>query len=595
MGDYVEEFVAFLGWEVDDKELKEFKNQVNKIGQTIKRVSLVVAAFAGTFSVLTLMTNRATGATTALARAVGVSSEFLEAMGQIVKPLGFDFENVADLIEEMNNKIGESTGLGEPMIAVAESVKILGLDFKKLKDLAPEDQFVRIMEAAENLEDQQQAVSAVDMLMGGEANRVLGFLRSQDEGMLALIKRRMQLNMLNDRGRAGAERFNKTVGEISGVLDSVKAQFFGLIGEGLAPMLEMYTDWVAANNEIIKAKIEEWATAVGRALRWLISQFKWFISMAMEVIDALGGVQNAFKLASLAIGAMLGARTILAFIKFIKFMKATGSAALLMNAKIALIPVLIAGIIAFFALLGEDLYMFFTGGESALGKLGETIANFVHNNVTPTIANFLGMTVEEFDAAFLAVTETIFKFFAVDIPNAHDAATSAIADFAWMITEFLITDLPYALERSYDAFIQFFINLGKGLVSAGHSIINFFTGLAKGFVTFVSSIPDKLLTIIRETVSSITAELADIPLIGDLVHTPAAGGANPQPSSGARLASSVAKTTNSSSTTSNTSAPNITINQQPGQSGQSLAKDVTIEIEKAFARAVKVNSSGIEN
>ena len=152
-GNYIEEFVAFLGWEVDATELEEFQNQVEDIGGMLKKAALAVAGVTSAMAALTVIVNKTTGANIALAKSVGVSAEFLEAMGGVVRPLGFEMENVVDLVEEMNNKIGESAGLGQPISGVTDSLKILGLEFKSLKELAPEDQFIQILDAAKNLED----------------------------------------------------------------------------------------------------------------------------------------------------------------------------------------------------------------------------------------------------------------------------------------------------------------------------------------------------------------------------------------------------------------------------------------------------------
>lgn len=653
MANYVEEFVAFLGWEVDDTELEGFQKQISGLGDMLKKATAVVVGAAGALTALTAVINQATAANIAMAKSVGVSSDFLENMGNIVKPLGFDVEHVTDLVEEMNNKIGESVGLGIPISGVADATKILGLEFKTLRELAPEDQFIAILDAAKNLENQQAAVSAVDILMGGEANKILGFLREQDEGLLQLIERQMKLNLLTEAGRAGAERFNNTFGEMKTIIGSAKAEFFGLLGDALAPLIEKYRDWVMANNALIKSKIAEWADRLGRAVSWVINVFTWFIGKVDSVVTALGGLEHVLSLVAVGMIAAFGAKTILAIGTFIKFMKLAGTEALIMNAKAMLIPLAIAAIIALFLLLGEDLYQFFTGGESALGKIGEKIAGFVHSDIRPGIANFLGMSPEELDMAFLKVIDGMVWFWEQIVADAEWAIDKMVSVISWLIdaavewvgrvVEFwsFMSDMAGEMRLIWSAvgqtildwfssiidtignFINFIIasfwealaswgEFGKSLndffTGMADEIYDYFAGIANAFVAFVTSLPAKLIAFVRDSVSGVTDIIKELPLVGSLfgdddgpigsIPQSSLGALSttraPQASAGAKAA---AATINNSAqsvsrTTSQSNVFNVT--QQPGESGERLAERVASELQKASARAVSINDSGIE-
>ena len=626
MGDYVEEFVAFLGWEVDASELKEFKKQVDGVGDMLKTASKVIIGAAGALATLTAIVNTTTAANMALAKSVGVSSEFLESMGGVVRPLGFEMENVVDLVEEMNNKIGESIGMGVPISGVADATKILGLEFKSLKDLAPEDQFIAILDAAKNLENQQAAVSAVDILMGGEANKILGFLRAQDDGLLELIERQMKLNLLTDQGRKGAERFNTVFGEFSMIANTAKAEFFGLLGDVLAPLLEKYSDWVVANNELIGSKISEWANTLGRSVSWVITQFTWFIGKIGNVVERLGGLENTLKLVGITMLAVFGAKTVMMINTFIKLMRAAGTEALLMNIKAALIPATIAAIIVLFALIGEDLYQFFTGGESALGKIGEKISNFLHTNVKPAVADFLGMTPEELDMAMVKAVDAIVEFFTVTIPDIIigfiDWITEVFFPFVVSIYDFIVNVFSYIIQffmgwfnlvvsifsnvgtfigESIAKIVLFFMDFKQNMLDIGIAIADFFIGIVNKFVAMVKSLPAKLISFVKDSVSGISDMIKDIPFVGDLVQTLATGGGAsgavslPRASGGALAAGASIRNSSSSITDASKSNNTFNITQNAGENGQDFATRVASEVHKMAAGAVKANKSGIEN
>jgi hypothetical protein len=280
---------------------------------------------------------------------------------------------------------------------------------------------------------------------------------------------------------------------------------------------------------------------------------------------------------------------------FIKMIKLAGTEALIMNAKVALIPIAIAALVALLVLLGEDLYHFFTGGESALGKIGAYIAEFVHSNIRPTIANFLGMTPEELDALFLQALDAIASFY------------NGLVDWTSFGIEAIIWFGGQIGDTLAKAVIQINLFL-MDLKAMGSDVVAFFSSLVSSFVAFVSSIPSKVMAMFHRTVSSIRGILSGLPLVGDLVggETPVAaptaslgglGGLASSPnikaSTGARAAVTNAKNLSTSNqSTQMTNQFNIT--QRPGESGEDLAFRVSEEIQRASARAVSANDSGIE-
>ncbi|MCK4960790.1 MAG: hypothetical protein KAT00_15360, partial [Planctomycetes bacterium] len=175
----IEEFVAYLGWQVDDDDLEAFNRQVDDTISYFAKVGAAIVGATAALTAFTVATNKETAQQANLAESVGITTETLEALSGVARSLGLDTDNVIDLMEEMNNKFGEMKGLGE-LITLQEGVQLLGLRYKELKDLEPEQQFLKILDAAKNLEDQQQAVSGVDMIFGGEANKILGAIRQID-------------------------------------------------------------------------------------------------------------------------------------------------------------------------------------------------------------------------------------------------------------------------------------------------------------------------------------------------------------------------------------------------------------------------------
>jgi hypothetical protein len=551
-GKYIEEFAAFLGWEIDSKELEKFDKQVDEMkkgvesaGKTILKAAGAVSALAGTVAGLITLTNKATAEKANLAESVGLSAENVDALSSVIENLGFDFEKTIDLVEELNNKIGEMKGLGE-MSSVQDSIRMLGLEWKELSKLSPEDQFIEVLDAAKNLEDQQRAVSAVDMLMGGDANRILGFLRTQEGSLREILERRKQLIMLDKEGREGAKLFNEVMIQARTVVQSLIAQFSGLAGEALVPIISQFTDWVIQNKELIKTRLREWVDRVVRGLIWFTEKALKLYFWIKRLTDSLGGLENTVKLLVLAFLSLKAAGIIIWFGKLVVAMRSAGTAGLLMNLKIAALPVLLAAAIVLAILILEDFYRYLTGGDSVIGRLiphlegiyDEMIKvaeQYIDDAITQW-SDWLGVSKEDLDKFLIDSTDAVSKFF-IDLWN-------------WFV------ELPDRFRNALDdAFNTFSVWISK--IKAGAAEIPIIGGLFRGETTIAPPTPT-----------------------GGLRPSPALAGAG----------GTGGTTTNSAVTNNNI---NMKITQLPGESGEDFANRVGKVIEEKAAVAARNNSTGV--
>ena len=234
-----------------------------------------------------------------LADSVGLSVETAEALSNAVKSIGLNGENVIDLMEEMNNKLGESAGLKE-ITPVTESLKILGLSFKEIKGLAPEKQFKKIADAALKLEDSQVAQGAVDILMGGEANKIIGALRKQGSSVDEIIKKMQRYDFITDKSREGAKEFVREWEKLELIIKSLSRTISGMVGGKLGGFIELMNKRLIANKKVI----QEWLdTVLGffdkegkKALEWLTSLTKQDFRDAWRSVKEVSiEIYNVFK------------------------------------------------------------------------------------------------------------------------------------------------------------------------------------------------------------------------------------------------------------------------------------------------------------
>ncbi|AUR91246.1 TMhelix containing protein [Vibrio phage 1.158.O._10N.261.45.E12] len=229
-----------------------------KSAQGIAALSTALVVGAGAVNQMKLESDNMT-------RAMGGNIETAEAVTSAIKSIGLGAENVTDLYEEMNNKLGESAGI-EEITAVTESLGILGLQFETIKKLSPDDQFKAITDAALKMEDATQAAAAADILMGGEANKIISTLRLQGKSMEDITKNYQMMNFRTDQSRRGAEAMAKAQSTTAKIIGSLTQEVSGLIGKALAPMITKFNEFMINNKELISQNLDKLFNSIGNSV-----------------------------------------------------------------------------------------------------------------------------------------------------------------------------------------------------------------------------------------------------------------------------------------------------------------------------------------
>ncbi len=229
-----------------------------KSAQGIAALSTALVVGAGAVNQMKLESDNMT-------RAMGGNIETVEAITSGIKGIGLSAENVTDLYEEMNNKLGESAGI-EEITAVTESLGILGLQFNEIKKLSPDEQFKAITDAALKMEDATQAAAAADILMGGEANKIISTLRLQGKSMEDITKNYQMMNFRTDQSRKGAEDMAKAQSTTAKIIGSLTQEVSGLIGKALAPMITKFNEFMINNKELISQNLDKLFNSIGNSV-----------------------------------------------------------------------------------------------------------------------------------------------------------------------------------------------------------------------------------------------------------------------------------------------------------------------------------------
>lgn len=260
-------------------------------GAGLGGAGLATAGFAAAMT----MTNQATSEMEGIAAGYDMTVETYALWDGIAKRMGdgFDGTKIGDHLEELSNKFGEFKNLGTES-AFDEVAKSLSLDTDKMKGMETYDQYLYVMEKLSKVSDKQQAATLADKLFGGDGNRVVMWLKNSGMSLQELLDRQKKMNLLTDKGREGAKKYNDAWVSATSTFGSAWKEVSGIVGGEVAPMLEGVAADFAAwfRDDANKTKLVNSLKEVGRQLRDVGGVIVDVAVVTNNVAQAFGGWGN---------------------------------------------------------------------------------------------------------------------------------------------------------------------------------------------------------------------------------------------------------------------------------------------------------------
>lgn len=211
------------------------------------------AMFAGAIQM-----NSETSEKLGLAKSYGVGIDKYGAWENIAKKAGLNGENVGDLAEELTNKIGEKDNekTVNPMLAQ------INLSKRRMAVWSREKQFDEVMSRISRMKDEKQAASLADQLMGGEANKIMTYMRMTGKTWEQTMAEAKKSNLLTQEGAEGAARAHFAVTNLWGAITSGLSDTLGKIGGELEPDINRFKEstisWFKENQGAFVEGIRNW-------------------------------------------------------------------------------------------------------------------------------------------------------------------------------------------------------------------------------------------------------------------------------------------------------------------------------------------------
>ncbi|WP_218066990.1 hypothetical protein [Escherichia coli] len=199
---------------------------------------------AGTTAVLNRNTETAERA--GIARSYGVDYETYAAWDSLARLMGLNGENIGDLFEEYRNKVFDDDNGATDKGAIQEVFGALGLKAGVMAGKSNQEQVEFLFDRLLQVENEQVAAGMADALFGGEANKILTWMRLSGKTYRELISEQKRYNLVTKAGADGAVQGHMALSNFSNVLSSSIDEISGQLGKELAPHIQQVTDDLAA-------------------------------------------------------------------------------------------------------------------------------------------------------------------------------------------------------------------------------------------------------------------------------------------------------------------------------------------------------------
>ncbi|EKF2847595.1 hypothetical protein G8B09_20305 [Escherichia coli] len=199
---------------------------------------------AGTTAVLNRNTETAERA--GIARSYGVDYETYAAWDSLARLMGLNGENIGDLFEEYRNKVFDDDNGATDKGAIQEVFGKLGLKAGVMTGKSNQEQVEFLFDRLLQVENEQVAAGMADALFGGEANKILTWMRLSGKTYRELISEQKRYNLVTKAGADGAVQGHVALSNLRNVLSSSIDEISGQLGNELAPHIQQVTDDLAA-------------------------------------------------------------------------------------------------------------------------------------------------------------------------------------------------------------------------------------------------------------------------------------------------------------------------------------------------------------
>lgn len=357
---FVTELLGYIGLDVDDASFNEAEQSVKDVTKVMAGLITVAAsaATAVTGAAYAMVNDFANTATEIdqLTKRLNVNAEAFQATAFAAKSFGIEQDQLADGMKELSMRAGEFALDGK---ANADAFGEIGITQAQVKQYGNniEGLFRLVRNKLSEVKEQGKRQFLADALFGGGLADVGGeFFSQTSENIAALQKQARESGLVISQENLDMAR------EYTREMDALQDRIKGLWNIVASRLLPIFTRITRQMKEFFDLHGDEIVNGLTAAINGLISAIKYLgvaAAIAMPYLIGSAAIASWAKLIALTntlTGAFLAMRT----------------GALLAWAAAAAGPALVGAAILSLILVIQDVYTYFTGGDSVTGRIIES-------------------------------------------------------------------------------------------------------------------------------------------------------------------------------------------------------------------------------
>lgn len=370
------ELVVTLGFDIDQKKLKQIEDSVTELKDNLRNLTVVAAGAAATVFGFAKVTADAANNVRNVASQLGIGTRDLQALGYAAEQNGATFEDMVSGLQSLSGAMN-SARLGSG--TQADAFRRLGITFKDTQgQLLPVVQvYQQLADRMSRMDDGTKKVAIATDILGGSAGKLLQTL-SQGAGVAGKAGAELEAmgGIISDAQFVIAKDFQLALGGMFAQLGAIGKQIGFAIIPQVTRAIGIFRSWMQANREFVRIKMSEVLSNLALMLRQIFRVGRSVLEVvtglykgADLLLKPLGGVAIAFRALAYGLALFAAGRSLMALASIADGVAKIGRAALLANTKALLFPILIAAAAAAIYLIVDDIVAYFDGRPSVLGFL----------------------------------------------------------------------------------------------------------------------------------------------------------------------------------------------------------------------------------
>jgi len=427
------EFVTKFFFEGDESGILKFNAALQSLQTVAEGVIGAVQAVWDTLVGSTLELAASVNDVVKQSRILGLSVPVYQALAMSLQEAGASAEDLESAIGPLTEKIAALRSKGEGADVFAA---VLGKDPRgRLQNIRSIEEVLPLLaDGFSQIQDPIRQAALASELMGDAGMKLLPTLRNGGQALQQLYARVQAQGGISEELAASSEALQSNLSRVGLRLEGLRLIIGAETIPALSELLGAVAEGVTAFRELFGPQIRAGASLLAMGFRTLAVVGRSVTSTLQESARAAAGLKTAmlFVTSAAALMAMsaipaLYATAKAAVITGIQFARAWIVAA----APLLALAALVTGII----LIVEDLVRYVQGGESAFGRLLETM-----REANPVMAGLADMLRVIFGGG---LGEAVF--------DAFDALRSKIQEIWEGLKNTITTELPAAFASAFDA------------------------------------------------------------------------------------------------------------------------------------------------